>query len=169
MPYIHLPGHAITLLSLLDASIPLADHTVQLVHVAEEQVTLLEELLIDGRLVLRRQLVGRDDAADLVDGASDTTARDEPREITGKVQSRHVQGPVDQHSPVNEGLADAERAAHALKRKAAVALEKLSVRLDAHLANVVAGVWGEEGVGDEVLLLDLGEGDEEGGITALVQ
>lgn len=67
-------------------SVDLAHNTVQLVHVfrrqlkslpnvcdaaltTEEQVALLEELLVNGSLGVRRELVGRNHTADLVNGA----------------------------------------------------------------------------------------------------
>lgn len=74
-----------------------------------------------------------------------------------------------EHAPVNEGLTNAERAAHTLQCQASVTLEKLLVRLDAHLTDVVPGMGSEDGVGDEVLLLDFSQGDEERGVARLVQ
>lgn len=121
-------------------------------HTAQQQVTLLQELLIDGSLVLGGKLVGCDHAADLVDRASDTSARNESRKVT-----------------VDECLADTKRAAHPLQRKTAVTLQKLLVCLDAHLSHIVPGMRGKNRVGHQVRLLYVGESNEEGRVTTFVE
>lgn len=57
---------------------------------------------------------------------------------------------------VDKGLGDAKGAGEVGEGDASVRLEELGVGLDAHLADVVAGVDGEEAGGDEVLLFDFG-------------
>jgi hypothetical protein len=54
-----------------------------LVLTTQQEVALLEELLVQRSLVLRRQLVGGNHAADLVDGACDAPIGDEARKVTG--------------------------------------------------------------------------------------
>lgn len=97
----------------------------------QEKVSLLDDLLVDSRLVLRCQLVRRDDPADLVDGTAQSATGDEFGQIS-----------------VHERLADAERPAHPLQGERLVRLEQLRVRLDSHFSDVVSGVRGEDGVGD---------------------
>lgn len=57
---------------------------------------------------------------------------------------------------IEEGLFDAESGAQTVHGYAAVGFEELSIGFYAHLANVVASVNGEEAVGDEMMLLDVG-------------
>jgi hypothetical protein len=52
----------------------------------QKQVTLLDDLLVRCRLVLRRKLVGGDDPIDLVDSALQPTGRNEAREISAMHQ-----------------------------------------------------------------------------------
>lgn len=121
-------------------------------HTAQQQVTLLQELLIDGRLVLRGQFVRRDHAADLVNGTGNPSAGNKTREVA-----------------VNESLAHTKGTAHALERETAVALQQLLVRLDAHLTHVVTGMRGQDGVGHQVRLLNVGQSNKEGSVAALVE
>ena len=57
---------------------------------------------------------------------------------------------------IDEIDADAKRAREGVEREAAVRLEELVVREDAHLADVVSGVGGKEAGGDKVVLLEFG-------------
>ena len=73
---------------------------------------------------------------------------------TDETQTAVTRG--ETRSPVDEVDADAEGGAHAFQREAAVALKKLGVRQDAHLADVVSGVGVKEAGGDKVILLKFG-------------
>lgn len=78
----------------------LSDDTAQLLNLVEQQITLLDDLLVSCRLVLRRDFVGRDDARDLVDRARQSSRRDE----SGKVR-------------VKKSRTDAKRFGHAFNRQ----------------------------------------------------
>lgn len=86
---------------------------------AEEQISLLDELLVHRRLILGRQLVGRDHSAYFVDGASNTTTGNESGQVTGVSRTNKPK----LCSPIDKGLADSERAAHALESQTAIAFQ----------------------------------------------
>lgn len=71
--------------------------------------------------------------------------------------------------PVDEIDADAEAARKAVEGEAAVGLEKLAVREDAHLAHVEARVRVQQARGDEQRLLERRERDEKLVVVRVVQ
>lgn len=71
--------------------------------------------------------------------------------------------------PIDEINADAEAAREAVEGEAAVGLEELAVREDAHLAHVEARVRVEQARGDEQRLLERRERDEELVVVRVVQ
>ena len=56
--------------------------------------------------------------------------------------------------PINEIDADAKAAREAVEGEAAVGLEELAVREDAHLAHIETGVWGQDPVWFQVCLFE---------------
>jgi hypothetical protein len=162
-------NQTMTLLSLLSAAEVAKGSDQQAVRGAvgearkrtvEQQVALLDDLLVLG--VLAVAPVCLDDAVDLVDRAVEPAGRDQSRQVAGsRVQelvSLRARARATERAAllVHELRADAKGSAHAVHRQRPVRLEQLGVSLDAHLADVVAGVRREDPRRKQERLLDVG-------------
>ena len=92
---------------------------------AQQNITLLDDLLVRRRLILRCKFVGRNHSADLVNGAVQPSTGNESGQI-----------------PIHKRLADPKRPTHSLHGERSVRLEKLSVCFDPHLSDIISRMRG---------------------------
>lgn len=154
------------------------DDATQPLHASQDRVPLLDHRGVPRVLGVRA--VRLDDAVDTVDGASQATGGDEPREVPARTKDRGVSVPFDKRrgrlpresergeaqkrlkanedSRIEPLARDPERRTEVVHRHAAVTLEQLSVRLDPEFARVVLGVDREDPRGQEVVFFHGGCG-----------
>ena len=73
------------------------------------------------------------------------------------------------HPPIHKLLTNPKGLTQTPHAQAPITLQQLAIRLHAHLPDIIPCVRGEEAGGEEMCLLQGGEGAEEGGIVAVVE